>query len=104
MLGRSEHVTAHKVVVAAKLVEIQGGGSDHPDVLVGEAAAQRDGHLLQTPAEPLGGIRLQSHLILEVLHEERAHQERLTSPHQNKDGVRSFINGQQNSYSSFTFH
>lgn len=79
VLRRSKHVAAHKVVVAAELVEVQGGGSDHPDVLVGEAVAQRDGHLLQAPAEPLGGIRLQSHLILEVLREDRTHQECLTS-------------------------
>lgn len=68
VLRRSKHVTLHKVVIAAKLVEIHGGGSDHPDVLVREAVAQPEGHLLQTPAKPLGCIRLQSHLILEVLH------------------------------------
>lgn len=68
VLRRPEHVALHKVVVAAELVEIHVGGSDHPDVLVGEAAAQGEGDLLQTPAEPLGPVLLQGHLLLEGLH------------------------------------
>lgn len=68
MLRRSEHVALHKVVVAAELVEIHAGGSDHPNMSVREAAAQYEGHLFQTPLEPLGSIRLQNHLLLEVLH------------------------------------
>lgn len=68
VLWRPEHVALHKVVVATELVEIHAGGSDHPDVSVGETSAQGEGHLLQTPGEPLGSLRLQSHLLLEVLH------------------------------------
>lgn len=70
VLRRPKHVALHKVVVAAELVEIHVRGSDHPDVMVGEAAAQDEGDLLQTPAEPLGPIWLQGHLLLEVLHED----------------------------------
>lgn len=73
VLGGPKHVALHKVVITAKLVEIHGGGSDHPDVLAREAVAQHVGHLLQTPANPLGCIRLQSHLILEVLHGTKEH-------------------------------
>lgn len=73
VLRRSEHVALHKVVITAELVEVHGGGSDHPDVSVREAMAQHVGHLLQTPANPLGCIRLQSHLILEVLHATKHH-------------------------------
>lgn len=68
VLWRPEHVALHKVVVAAELVKIHAGGSDHPDVSVWEALPQGEGHLLQAPGEPLGSLRLQSHLFLEVLH------------------------------------
>lgn len=73
VLRRSKHVALHKVLITAELVEIHGGGSDHPDVMVREAIAQHVGHPLQTPAHPLGCIRLQSHLILEVLHGAKEH-------------------------------
>lgn len=71
MLRCPEHVALHEVVVAAELVEIHVGGSDHPNVSVGEPPAQNEGDLLQTPVEPLGPLRLQSHLLLEVLHQHR---------------------------------
>lgn len=71
VLRRPEHVALHKVVVAAELVEIHVRGSDNPDVLAGEAPAQDEGDLLQTPAEPLGPVRLQGHLLLEGLHEDK---------------------------------
>ncbi len=63
-----KHVALHKVVVAAELVQIHVGGSDHPNMAVRETAAQGEGDLLQTPAEPLRSLRLQRHLLLEVLH------------------------------------
>lgn len=66
-----KHVALHKVEVAAELVEIHVGGSDHPDISVGKTLAQGEGHLLQTPGEPLGSLRLQSHLLLEVLHKQK---------------------------------
>lgn len=71
MLWCPEHVALHKVVVAAELVEIHVGGSDHPNMSVGEPLAQNEGDLLQTPAEPQGTFVLQSHLLLEVLHKHR---------------------------------
>ena len=46
MLRRSKHVALHKVVITAKLVEVHGGCSDHPDVLAREAMAQHVGYLL----------------------------------------------------------
>lgn len=66
-----EHVALNKVVVAAELVEIHVGGSDHPNMSVREPPAQNEGDLLQTPAEPQGTLVLQSHLLLEVLHKHR---------------------------------
>lgn len=62
-----KHVALHKVVVAAELVQVHVRGSDHPDVVAGEPAAQDEGNLLQTPAEPLGTVWLKRHLLLEVL-------------------------------------
>lgn len=68
-----EHVALHEVVVAAELVQVHVRGSDHPDVAAGEPAAQDEGDLLQAPAEPLGSVRLKSHLLLEALRRQRKH-------------------------------
>lgn len=72
MLRSPEHVALHEVVVAAELVQIHSGGSDHPDVSVGETLAQSESDLLQTPAEPLSSFRLHRHLLLEVLTQQQA--------------------------------
>lgn len=72
MLRSPEHVALHEVVVAAELVQIHSGGSDHPDVSVGETLAQSESDLLQTPAEPLSSFRLHGHLLLEVLTQQQA--------------------------------
>lgn len=71
MLRCPEHIALHKVLVAAELVEIHVRGSDHPNMSVRETSAQGEGDLLQTPAEPLGSLGLQSHLLLEVLDKHR---------------------------------
>lgn len=67
VLRGPEHVALHKVVVAAELVEIHAGGSDHPNVAVRETPAEGEGDPLQAPGEPLGSVGLHSHLLLEVL-------------------------------------
>lgn len=76
MLRSPEHVALHEVAVAAELVQIHSGGSDHPDVSVGETAAQSESDLLQTPAEPLSSFRLHRHLLLEVLTQQTSRRRR----------------------------
>lgn len=67
MLGRSKQVAFHKVVIAAELVQVHTGGSDHPHVAVREAATQGESDVLQAPGQPLRPLWLEQHLLLEVL-------------------------------------
>lgn len=71
VLRSPEHVALHKVLVAAELVQVHARGSHHPHVSIRETAAQSEGDPLQAPGEPLGTLRLQRHLLLEVLHREK---------------------------------
>lgn len=75
-----KHVAFYKVVVAAELMQVHAGGSNHPDMVVWEALAQGECDVLQTPGEPVASLRLSGHLLLEVLQNQ----------HKDKDVISSF--------------
>lgn len=70
VLWGPEHVALHKVAVATEFMQVHAGRSHHPNVAVGEASGQDEGHLLQTPGQPLRSFRLLGHLLFKVLHTE----------------------------------